>query len=106
MGRGQAAEVGAERVSANGYHYTKTEDRGWMLTHHLTAEQKLGRPLRDDEIVKFVEPKYKRDPKNINGVKVIKKKTASLRRRKAVIEERIRELNAELKNINAQLEKL
>jgi hypothetical protein len=106
MGRGQTAEVGSERISQNGYHYTKTEDRGWMLTHHLTAEGKLGRQLRDDELVKFVEPKFKRDPKNPAGVKVIRKKTATLRRRKAVIEDKIRELQAELIDINKRLENM
>jgi hypothetical protein len=105
MGRGQAAEVNATRVAQNGYHYTKTED-GWRLTHHLTAEKVLGRPLRDDEIVKFVEPRFKRDPHNPAGVKVIKKKTSTLRKRKATIEDRIRELQAELNHINAQLEKM
>lgn len=106
MPRGKTAAVGDTRVAQNGYHYTKTEDRGWVLTHWLTAEKKLGRLLRDDEMVQFVDPKFKKDPYNIAGVKVIKKRTSSLRRRKALIEERIRELQSELKNINAQLDKL
>lgn len=105
MGRGQAATVGQERTAKNGYHYTKTDD-GWRLTHHITAETKLGRPLRDDEIVKFVEPKFKRDPKNPAGVMVIKKKTSTLRRRKAVIETKMQELQNELKMINDQLAKM
>lgn len=106
MPRGKAASVGDTRVAQNGYHYTKTEDRGWMLTHWLTAEAALGRKLEENEMVQFIDPKFKRDPYNPNGIKVIKKKTSSLRRRKAVIEERIRELQAELKSINSQLEKL
>lgn len=103
MGRGQVAEVGAERVAKNGYHYTKLEDRGWVLTHWLTAEAMLGRPLEEDEMVKFVEPKFKRTPKDPAGIKVIKKKTTSLRRRKAQIESRIQELTDELTYINKQL---
>lgn len=102
MGRGQTASLGDERVAKNGYWYTKTET-GWRLTHHITAEGVLGRPLGEGETVRFVDPKFKRDPKNPKGVKVIKKKTSSLRRRKAVIEDRIAELQAELKYINDQL---
>ena len=116
MPRGSNADVGAERTSANGYHYTKVEDQstiranlvgpGWMLTHHITAAKKLGRPLLENEIVQFVDKKYKRDPHNIAGVKVIRKKTSSLRRRKAQVEARIAELQAELRYINKELEKL
>ena len=110
MGRGQTAEVGATRVADNGYHYTKVakESGGaeWRLTHHLTAEKKLGRPLEDNEIVQFVDKKFKRDPYNPDGIRVIRKKTSSLRRRKAAIEDRIRELQAELATINRELEKL
>ena len=53
MGRGKTAEVGDTRIAANGYHYTKTETRGWVLTHWLTAEKMLGREIRSDEQVRF-----------------------------------------------------
>ena len=104
MPRGKLADVGAERVAANGYHYTKVEDRGWVLTHWLTAEKKLGRRLKDTEMVQFVDKKYKRDPKNPEGVRVIVKKTSSLRKRKAQIEARIDELQAELKAVNKEID--
>lgn len=100
MARGQTAEVGATRVAANGYHYTKTEDRGWVLTHWLTAEKELGRQIQEDEQVRFVEPKFKRDPYNPAGVVVIKKKKASMRHRRAQLEARIAELQAELAELN------
>lgn len=103
MPRGKAAETGTRRVSQNGYDYTKTEDRGWVLTHWLTMEEKLGRQIGEDEMVQFISPKFKKDPTNINGLRLIKKRTTSLRRRKAQIEERIRELKAELAGINEQL---
>lgn len=106
MARGRVAEVGTTRVAKNGYHYTKVADRGWVLTHWLTAEKKLGRRLEENEMVKFVDPKYKRDPYNEAGVLVIKKKTTSLRRRKAQIEARIAELKAELEYIDRQLNNL
>lgn len=103
MPRGQKAEVGATRVAKNGYHYTKIQDGSWKLTHWITAEKVLGRELHDDEMVQFVEPKYKKDPYDPKGVRVIKKRTSSLRKRKAQIEARIKELQAELASINSQL---
>lgn len=110
MGRGQTASVGATRVSQNGYHYTKVEKEDgsveWRLTHHLTAEEMLGRPLRKDEMVKFKDKKYKRDPYNTDGIIVIKMRTSTLRRRKAYLEERIREMQAELRRIDDKLKDL
>lgn len=103
MARGKTAEVGTTRVAANGYHYTKVENRGWVLTHWLTMEKKLGRELTSDESVRFKEPKFKRDPYNINGLTLIKKRTTSLRRRKAQLEARIEELQAELAAIENEL---
>ena len=101
MGRGKQAEVGTTRVSANGYHYTKTET-GWRLTHHLEAEKMLGRPLRADERVSFKDPKKKMDFSSRNLV-VTEKGSSSLRRRKAQIEARIEELQAELHEIESEL---
>jgi hypothetical protein len=111
MGRGKTAQDGATRVAKNGYHYTKMSSHprasnGWILTHWLTAEKKLGRPLKDNEMVQFVDSKYKSDPENLAGVRIVVKKTASLRRRKAVIEDRIRELQAELTQIEKELAKV
>jgi hypothetical protein len=99
MGRGKTAEVGDTRVSKNGYHYTKT-GTGWRLTHHLVAEEKLGRPLNENEIVQFIGSKTNLRPDN---VRVIQKRTSSLRKRKAILEERIEEMQAELDSINEQL---
>lgn len=103
MPRGAVSEIGATRTSANGYHYTKTEN-GWVLTHWLTAEKLLGRPVSEDEIVQFKEPKFRRDPYNENGIRVIKKRKTSLRRRAALLESRIQELQAELDLVNQELE--
>lgn len=111
MGRGQTAEVGATRTAKNGYHYTKKPEHprsqnGWILTHWLTAEKKLGRPLKDNEMVKFKDKKYRAHPYDEEGIVVIKKRTTSLRRRKAAIEARIEELKAELKFIEDELKKV
>lgn len=101
MARGQRAEVGATRVAPNGYHYTKVEI-GWRLTHHIVAEQVLGRPIKtDEELVRFIDGK--RHNLAPNNIEVVPRKTGSLRRRKAVIEARIEELQAELAELNHAL---
>lgn len=107
MARGKQAEPGATTVSQNGYHYTKVEDKGngkpgWRLTHHLKAEEKLGRPLRNDERVSFKNGN-KRDL-SLKNIEVKEKGQGSLRRRKAAIEARIEELQAELDSINDELQ--
>lgn len=104
MARGQRVEVGQTRVSQNGYHYTKVEQDGktsWRLTHHLVAEKKLGRPLREDERVSFRNGN-KSDLRPDNIV-VSEKGTGSVRRRKAQLEARIAELQAELDSLNEEL---
>lgn len=112
MARGAASAVGDTRTAKNGYHYTKVgedhgcndpSDAGWMLTHHLTAERVLGRHLEVDEMVQFVDKKYKSDPYNPDGIRVIKKRTGSLRKRKATIEAKIADLQGELNQINKEL---
>jgi hypothetical protein len=101
MGRGKTAEVGDTRVSQNGYHYTKVPG-DWRLTHHLTAEKHLGRALSDNEIVKI---KNKREPYKFNdNIEIIVKRTSSLRKRKAVLESKIQDLQGELASVNKALE--
>jgi len=63
--RGRRSQVGDTRVSLNGYHYTRTEDK-WELTHRLIAEEKLGRPLAEDERIRFADnDRTNLDPDNI-----------------------------------------
>jgi len=106
MARGQNVEVGATRVSQNGYHYTKvekmpdTDKPGWRLTHHIIAEQKLGRPLRQDERVSFKGKKSDLSPENIL---VTEKGQGSQRRRLAQLEARRDEIQAEIDAIKAEL---
>lgn len=100
MPRGQAALNGDTRVAPNGYHYTKV-DGDWRLTHHIEAEKHLGRPLAEDERVHF-KTKNKLDFSEGNIV-VVKKGKANLRRRRAQIEARLEELQAELDMINKEL---
>lgn len=92
MPRGKAAKVGDTNVSANGYHYTRTE-AGWKLTHHIIAEKKLGRPLREDERACFVDG----DRTNLTerNIEITIKRTATIKKRLAQVESRIQELEAE-----------
>ena len=54
MPRGQVSELGTEHVNQNGYISVKTI-AGWRLKHHLVAESLLGRPLKHDELVSFID---------------------------------------------------
>lgn len=102
MPRGQAASEGDTRLAPNGYHYTRTATE-WRLTHHIIMEKTLGRKLKEDERVIFVDGKRSNlDPDNIE---VREKGTGSLRRRLAVIEARIAELQAEKDDIEKQISK-
>lgn len=63
--RGQKAKIGDESVNQNGYTYVKVE-HGWRPKAHIIAEEKLGRPLHDDERVRFVDGNRDNfDPSNI-----------------------------------------
>lgn len=100
--RGSRSEVGATKIAKNGYHYTKTEDR-WRLTHHIVAEENLGRELTADERVVFGDgDRTNLDPENII---VRRKNTASLRRKEAQLATRIEELQAELDAVRYQIRK-
>lgn len=100
MTRGSAAQEGATMVSKNGYHYTKQGSR-WRLTHHIVAEKKLGRDLREDERVSFLNGN-KRDLHPDNLLVTVKGK-ASIRQRIARLEARISELQGELDQLHQLL---
>lgn len=103
MPRGKESQIGDTRVSPNGYHYTRTES-GWRLTHHLVAERILGRPLEPDERVQFKDSKKRLDVANMEkNIDIILKGKSSLRRRKAQLEARIAELQAELEYVNNEI---
>jgi hypothetical protein len=97
--RGKQANVGDTYISSNGYEYTKTK-KGWILSHRLRAEAKLGRPLHKNERVTFADgDRTNLHPDNIvirqtqNGKEdKLQKKKEQLR----ILKEEIRELEAEL----------
>lgn len=91
MPRGQTAKDGDITVAKNGYHYVRRDGK-WVLKHWIVAEEKLGRAIKPNEMVFFVDgTKTNFSPSNIQ-VKV--KKTSSMRKQVAVIEDRVRELLA------------
>lgn len=110
-----ARKVGDVVVSANGYSYTYIPDRSGkpvrILTHWLIAEKKYGRPKKDGEKVVFIDKDRKNlNPSNIEyttkpggGTNSSKK---SLTRRKIILEDRLREIRAELHEIDERLKEM
>jgi len=99
------ATIGATRVSQNGYSYTKVKDKGarqWRLTHHLRMEQKLGRPI-DTSVERVIFKDGNRTNLSFDNLDVVPKRQGPLTRRRADIEDRIRELQAQLDDVNAKL---
>lgn len=84
MPRGKPSPVGTVTVNVNGYSQTKTEDRGWVGTHTLVLEARLGRLLRGDERAIFKDGnKRNLTPENIelsknSSMKSIKARIAKL----------------------------
>lgn len=103
MTRGQKANVGDTSINANGYHNTRVEE-GWRLTHHIIMEETLGRKLRPNERVVFKDGK--RDNLDPSNIVVSTSARGSLRRKKAQLEERIRELQAQLDDVIDELAKV
>lgn len=100
MSRGQKTEIGATRVAANGYHYTKTVG-GWRLTHHIIAEEKYGTPVTSQHLVRFVDGK--RTNLKPSNIEVVPRGRSSLRRRRAILEARIEDLQEELAEVEKEL---
>lgn len=99
--RGTESEEGATRVAKNGYHYTKVGYK-WRLTHHLIAEKALGRGVdTETERVVFIDKnRTNLDPSN---VQVVPKGKTTIRRRIALIEARIIELEGQKYQLEREL---
>lgn len=94
MPRGQKAEVGDEKVAANGYHYVRTENQ-WRLKHHIIAEKARGVPIdyAKERVVFKDGNRTNLSPSNI--VVVEKGANRSIRAKLAVVESKIADLQAE-----------
>lgn len=101
MVRGAVSDLGSTRLSANRYHYTKTT-RGWMLTHHLMAEQMLGRHLKENERVVFKD----KDRTNLEAanIEVQEKGKSSARTELARLIARRDELQARIDELETSLD--
>jgi len=92
MPRGTPAKPGDVSIAQNGYSYTQT-DLGRRLTHHLIAEESLGRPLTGNERVSFADgDRTNFDPTNIV---VTVKHEQSINKRLTKINNKIHELQKE-----------
>jgi|SRR5215831_1190528 len=95
--RGKASKLGDTRISPNGYHYTRTADK-WELTGRLVMEELLGRPLKPNERIRYIDgDRLNNDPSNL---RVLETKPQGPNRRKAQLEARIADLKAELENLD------
>lgn len=103
MARGANKPVGSERISQNGYHYTKT-DTGWELTHRVIAERELlGRPLNPNERVTF-RNNNRQDlrPENLQVTKINSSLQALYKRREGMIV-RLEELQAQIADLDEDI---
>ena len=100
--KGQRAEDGATRIAPNGYHYEKISGR-WRLRHHLTAEAKLGRPLRTDEMVRFKAGKGPADWADPEAIEVVTKGTLPKSRRVHQLRVKIADALSELEELTGEL---
>src|SRR5215831_14713380 len=101
MPRGIPAPIGSETVAQNGYIWVRTE-RGMRYKHHVVAEQKFHREIDSKlEMVFFIDgDKNNFDPANID----VKPRTAkSPATRRARIEAKIEELQAELEELGEEV---
>tara|TARA_R110002051_G_scaffold66296_1_gene120096 strand:- start:122 stop:424 length:303 start_codon:yes stop_codon:yes gene_type:complete len=91
--RGQKSPIGSTRVAPNGYHYTKTGEFDWRLTHHIVMEEKLGRNLMAHERVFFVDG----DRSNLNPDNLLIREIVGGKKKK------IAELKSKISHLEAQL---
>ena len=91
MPRGSESPIGAERWSPNGYLYRKTKD-GWRTVHTLLVEERLGRPITQDEYITFADGNKANF--DLDNLIVRIRGRSSLRRRLAQVEARLAELTA------------
>ena len=97
MTRGKASKVGDTRISPNGYSYTRTKG-GWELTGRLVAAKTLGRSLKSNERIRYVDGnRINFDPNNIEVYVTTVKSKAS---RRAKLEAKIADLQAQLDDLD------
>jgi hypothetical protein len=103
-------QVGDVVVAPNGYSYTYIagpEDKPQrILTHWLVAEKKYGRKKTAGERVVFIDGKRNNlEPDNVEYAMAANGRNtrAALMRREASLQDRIRELQVELEDVQLEL---
>lgn len=91
--RGRSSPIGSTRISPNGYQYTRTKD-GWVTTHTLVAEHRLGRALAPNERVRYEDGN--RNNLSPDNIIVYIVKEGSKRRKIAQLRARIEDLQSQL----------
>jgi hypothetical protein len=99
--RGKARPDGSTYVSQNGYEYTKVNGK-FTATHILRIEEHLGRALLPSERVRFKDGN--KQNLSIENLEVVIKGKASLQTQHARLVARRDELNAQILDIENQLE--
>ncbi len=100
MSRGTPARVGDKRTAPNGYEYIKTTN-GWVTMGRYIAGQKLGRHLRPNERIKYLDGDHSNnDPANIE-VYVVKQ--SNPKRKLARLEAQRDEINAQIEELEIEL---
>lgn len=99
----QSFPTGTERL-VNGYVSVKQHDGTWKYKHHIIAEEKLGRPLGDNELVKFVDGD--RTNFNLNNIDIRWKAPTKQYRRRAHLRRQIIKVRGTLDDLERQLELL
>lgn len=91
--RGSVAKEGYTNWTQNGYHQTKHKGK-MRYTHHLIAEEKLGRSLTDEEQAYFIDGNRKNlDPGNIGVRPIIKRRRQAMNSKSLNKLERIERLD-------------
>jgi hypothetical protein len=98
--RGRPAKIGDETINQNGYTYVKVE-HSWRPKAHIIAEKKLGRPLHDDERVRFVDSN--RDNFDPDNIEVYDKSKKGIVAQLTRVNQQIAELQGRKVYLEAQL---
>lgn len=104
----RAVDTGSEFTAKNNYTYRKVDDK-WVLKHHIIAGEYRGKPIdKATERVTFVDnDRQNLDPSNLRvSPKGTKDPIKSRERRIATLQDKIRELTAELHDLELEVSDL
>lgn len=100
MPRGWPSRDGEIMVSQNGYTYVRVKGL-WKLKHHIIAEEARGGRRINTETERVIFKDRNRNNFDPDNIEVVLKQTPSKAARKARLEARIQEMQAQLDELNA-----